>query len=143
MRGCKCAISTKAARKSLPSRSSSVVLCFVARAGHVSRRTNTTTITIAAKSAISVNASGHDTRARFDREWRSTNDERRSNDKAQTLNHESNSLANPAAEPRRRTPKNYRPPRPMGVKGGCSPQNNLKNLEASKRASSRWQQKFL
>src|SRR5438309_7456175 len=23
------------------------------------------------------------------------------------------------------TPKKYRPPRPMGVKGGCSPQNNL------------------
>src|SRR6266567_8555293 len=22
-------------------------------------------------------------------------------------------------------PKKYRPPRPMGVKGGCSPQNNL------------------
>jgi len=26
------------------------------------------------------------------------------------------------------TPKKYRPPRPMGVKGGCSPQNNLPNL---------------
>jgi hypothetical protein len=25
------------------------------------------------------------------------------------------------------TPKKYRPPRPMGVKGGCSPQNNLPN----------------
>jgi hypothetical protein len=25
-------------------------------------------------------------------------------------------------------PKNYRPPRPMGVKGGCSPQNNRKKL---------------
>ena len=24
--------------------------------------------------------------------------------------------------------KKYRPPRPMGVKGGCSPQNNLQNL---------------
>src|SRR5215510_5061017 len=23
------------------------------------------------------------------------------------------------------SPKKYRPPRPMGVKGGCSPQNNL------------------
>jgi len=23
------------------------------------------------------------------------------------------------------TPKKYRPPRPMDVKGGCSPQNNL------------------
>ncbi|HZS17074.1 MAG TPA: hypothetical protein VFA51_03990 [Candidatus Udaeobacter sp.] len=36
--------------------------------------------------------------------------------------------------------KNYRPPRPRGVKGGCSPQNNLKNFEATKRASSRSQQ---
>jgi len=26
------------------------------------------------------------------------------------------------------TPKKYRPPRPMGVKGGCSPQNNLAKL---------------
>jgi hypothetical protein len=26
------------------------------------------------------------------------------------------------------------------VKGGCSPQNNRKNLEATKRASNRWQQ---
>src|SRR4051812_3431218 len=28
-------------------------------------------------------------------------------------------------------PKKYRPPRPMGVKGGCSPQNNLENCAAS------------
>jgi hypothetical protein len=27
------------------------------------------------------------------------------------------------------TPKKYRPPRPMGVKGGCSPQNTLEKLE--------------
>jgi hypothetical protein len=33
--------------------------------------------------------------------------------------------------------KNYRPPHPMGVKGGCSPQNNRENFEATKRASSR------
>jgi hypothetical protein len=39
-----------------------------------------------------------------------------------------------------RPPKKYRPPHPMGVKGGCSPQNNLKNFEATKRASSRSQQ---
>ena len=26
------------------------------------------------------------------------------------------------------TPKKYRPPHPMGVKGGCSPQNILGNL---------------
>src|SRR4026209_2970963 len=38
------------------------------------------------------------------------------------------------------TPKNYRPPHPIGVKGGCSPQNILKNFEATKRASNRSQQ---
>jgi hypothetical protein len=27
-----------------------------------------------------------------------------------------------------RPPKSYRPPRPMGVKGGCSPQNNRRKL---------------
>jgi hypothetical protein len=32
------------------------------------------------------------------------------------------------------TPKKYRPPRPMDVKGGCSPQNNLGNLRVSSRA---------
>jgi hypothetical protein len=26
--------------------------------------------------------------------------------------------------------KKYRPPRPIGVKGGCSPQNNLANLRS-------------
>jgi hypothetical protein len=36
--------------------------------------------------------------------------------------------------------KNYRPPRPIGVKGGCSPQNILKNFVATKRASARSQQ---
>jgi hypothetical protein len=30
--------------------------------------------------------------------------------------------------------KKYRPPRPMGVKGGCSPQNNRENWAASSRA---------
>src|SRR5207249_3417551 len=39
-------------------------------------------------------------------------------------------------------PKNYRPPHPMGVKGGCSPQNNRENFEPTKRASSRWQQLY-
>jgi hypothetical protein len=38
------------------------------------------------------------------------------------------------------TLKNYRPPHPIGVKGGCSPQNILKNFEATKRASNRSQQ---
>jgi len=39
--------------------------------------------------------------------------------------------------------KNYRPPHPMGVKGGCSPQNNRKSFEASKRASGQWQQFYV
>src|SRR5438093_4589905 len=30
----------------------------------------------------------------------------------------------------------------MGVKGGCSPQNNRENFERTKRASSRWQQLY-
>jgi hypothetical protein len=30
----------------------------------------------------------------------------------------------------------------MGVKGGCSPQNNRENFEPTKRASSRWQQLY-
>jgi hypothetical protein len=38
-------------------------------------------------------------------------------------------------------PKKYRPPHPMGVKGGCSPQNNLRKLlTGSKRGFARWQQ---
>jgi len=40
-------------------------------------------------------------------------------------------------------PKKYRPPRPMGVKGGCSPQNNRENFEATKRACGWSQQKFM
>jgi hypothetical protein len=39
-----------------------------------------------------------------------------------------------------RIQKKYRPPRPMGVKGGCSPQNNRENWAASTRAWGRWQQ---
>jgi hypothetical protein len=30
----------------------------------------------------------------------------------------------------RLSPKNYRPPRPIGVKGGCSPQNNRRKLSS-------------
>src|ERR1700751_2081324 len=36
--------------------------------------------------------------------------------------------------------KNYRPPHPIGVKGGCSPQNNRENFEATKRALTQSQQ---
>ena len=38
--------------------------------------------------------------------------------------------------------KKYRPPRPMDVKGGCSPENNRRNFDASKRAYGWWQQVF-
>ena len=38
--------------------------------------------------------------------------------------------------------KKYRPPRPMDAKGGCSPQNNLENWDASNRGSRRRQQQF-
>jgi hypothetical protein len=31
----------------------------------------------------------------------------------------------------------------MGVKGGCSPQNNRENFEPTKRASSQWQQIYV
>ena len=38
--------------------------------------------------------------------------------------------------------KKYRPPRPMDAKGGCSPQNNLENWDASNRGSRPRQQQF-
>jgi hypothetical protein len=38
--------------------------------------------------------------------------------------------------------KKYRPPRPMGAKGGCSPQNNVENWGGSNRAWENWQQQF-
>src|SRR5438034_2419243 len=60
------------------------------------------------------------------------------------LNEESNSIFRfrIQSELHHLWPKNYRPPHPMGVKGGCSPQNNRENFVPSKRASSRWQQLY-
>src|SRR5207249_2226387 len=101
MRGCKCAMSMKAARKSFPSRSSSAVLCFAVRAGQLSKRRKTTTTTDATTSAIKAKAIGHENRA---------------------------SPADFFFIRLRVTAKKYRPPRPMGVKGGCSPQNNRGKL---------------
>jgi hypothetical protein len=62
MRGCKCAMSIKALRKSLPSFSSSAVLCCAVRAGQVSMRQKITVTTIATMMAIKVNASGQEMR---------------------------------------------------------------------------------
>src|SRR5437868_11056977 len=65
MRGCKCAMSTKALRKSLPSCSSSAVLCCAVRAGQVSMRQKMITTTMAISSATSVKATGHEIRPEF------------------------------------------------------------------------------
>src|SRR3954453_20745672 len=55
-----------AARKSLPSRSSSVVLCRAVRAGQLSRRKKATMTTIATMSAINVKATGQERRPGLD-----------------------------------------------------------------------------
>src|SRR6266516_2762147 len=73
MRGCRCAMSIRAARKSFPSLSSSALRCRAVRAGHVSRRRNMIRITAAMISATRVNAVGQEMRcdlAGFDiRRW--------------------------------------------------------------------------
>src|SRR5690349_8426241 len=60
MRGCKCAMSIKASRKSSPTFSSCSVLCCAVRAGQVSTRQKIITMTAAMKSAIKMNASGQE-----------------------------------------------------------------------------------
>src|SRR6266478_7071339 len=62
MRGCRFAMSMKAARRSFHNRSSSAVLSRAVRAGQVSRRTKITMIIVA---TMSVNAIGHVTRPEF------------------------------------------------------------------------------
>jgi hypothetical protein len=62
MRGCKCAMSIKAARKSLPSFSSWAVLCCAVRAGQVSMRQKMTTTAMAMMNAIKAIASGQEMR---------------------------------------------------------------------------------
>jgi hypothetical protein len=81
-------------------------------------------IVIAMVSATSVNAIGHATRygfADFDIgrsalsvsiQWQSSKSKITSKKKAANV----------------QRLKNYRPPRPIGVKGGCSPQNNRRKL---------------
>jgi len=61
-------MSMKAARKSLPSLSSSALLCRAVRAGQLSRRKKMINTTATMNSAISVKASGQEIRARVDRE---------------------------------------------------------------------------
>src|SRR5262249_7751823 len=65
IRGCKCAMSMKAARRFLPSLSNSAVLCCAVRAGQLSKRKKMTTIVVAMISATNINAIGHATRCRF------------------------------------------------------------------------------
>src|SRR5260370_9888902 len=58
-------MSTNAARRFLPSLSSSAVLCRAVRAGQLSKRKKMMKIVIAIVRAISVNAIGHATRYGF------------------------------------------------------------------------------
>src|SRR5213593_616680 len=77
------------------------------RAGHVSNRTKMRTTAAVTINTTNVNATGQEKRP----------DVSGCNIRCSALDVIFNS-----------TPKKYRPPRPMGVKGGCSPQNNLPNL---------------
>src|SRR5437762_10253868 len=116
-------MSMKAARRSLPNFSSSALPCFAVRDGQVSMRKKITTVTIATINAISVKASGQETRAKCDWERQSTNDECRINDEAQILNDESNSIFRFRIQSglRHLWPKNYRPPHPIECEGRLFP----------------------
>src|SRR5947208_8223145 len=65
MRGCKCAMSTKAAPKFLPNFSSATVLCCAVRAGQLSSRKKITTMVIATMRATTMAAIDHETRCGF------------------------------------------------------------------------------
>src|SRR6266576_2811215 len=123
MRGCRFAMSMKAARRSFPNRSSSAVLSRAVRAGQVSRRTKITMIIVA---TMSVNAVGHVTRPEFADfnigRWTLCVERFFQALIEQEHDHEQEERG------RRLSAKKYRPPHPMGVKGGCSPQNNLRKL---------------
>src|SRR6266478_1981510 len=125
MRGCRFAMSMKAARRSFHNRSSSAVLSRAVRAGQVSRRTKITMIIVA---TMSVNAIGHVTRPEFAdfniRRWTLCVERFFQALIEQEHDHEQEQ----EERGRRLSPKKYRPPHPMGVKGGCSPQNNLRKL---------------
>src|SRR5437016_2808023 len=119
-------MSMKAARKSLPSFSSSAVLCCAVRVGQVSIRQKMITTTMAIDSATNVKATGHEIRPEitdFDI-GRCT----LSVCFTEALIEHDHEHEQEQEEPADFAPKNYRPPHPIGVKGGCSPQNNRKKL---------------
>src|SRR5450432_3736547 len=100
MRGRSCATSTKASRTSRPTRSSSAVLCLAVRAGQLSSRRKMTVNTAPPIRKTSVSASGQEN-------FRCGSRDAAFIDMG---------------------PKKYRPPRPMDMKGGCSPQNIFKSV---------------
>src|ERR1700719_2435987 len=92
----------KAERKSFPRRSRSSVPSPTVRPGHVSIRQKMKTTAAMTINTTKVNATGQENRPDV-----------------------SDFNIGCSASGVFFTPKKYRPPRPMGVKGGCSPQNNL------------------
>src|SRR5689334_20008886 len=117
-------MSINAERKFLPSRSSSAVLCRPVRAGQLSKRQKIIRTTNARMTAISVHAIGHATRYGF-----ADFDIGRSALSVSVQTQSSKSEITSKKKPANvQSPKNYRPPRPIGVKGGCSPQNNRRKL---------------
>src|SRR5438132_3863086 len=99
-------MSMNAERRSLPRRSKSSAPWPMVRAGHVSKRQKMKMPAAAAINTTNVNATGQE----------NLPDVSDFNIGCWTLGVE---------RFLRLSPKKYRPPRPMGVKGGCSPQNNL------------------
>src|SRR5262245_11114955 len=114
-------MSTNAARKFLPSLSSSAVLCRAVRAGQLSKRKKMIKLVVPIISATIVSAIGHAMRdpfADFDIGRSTLGVERFCSDgieQEQITTKSKKKAANACAL------KNYRPPRPIGVKGGCSP----------------------
>src|SRR5215468_9974014 len=119
-------MSINAARRFFPRRSSSAVLCRAVRAGQVSKRKKMTRIVAAITSATSVSAIGHAMRygfADFDiRRWALSVSVQTQSSKSKIRSKKK--AANVWAL------KNYRPPHQIGVKGGCSPQNNRRKLSS-------------
>src|SRR5215831_9151554 len=118
-------MSINAARRFFPRRSSSAVLCRAVRAGQVSKRKKMIRIVAPITSATSVSAIGHAIRywfADFDiKGWPLSVS-------VDAIEQEQDHEQEESRE--RGGPKNYRPPRPIGMKGGCSPQNNRRKLSS-------------
>src|SRR5262245_20680856 len=118
-------MSINAARRFLPRRSSSAVLCRAVRAGKVSKRKKMIRIVAPIMSASSVSAIGHAMRYRFAdfdiKGW----------PLSVSVHAIEQEQGDEQEESRERLGlKNYRPPHPIGVKGGCSPQNNRRKLSS-------------